>query len=280
MQNQREEQTLKNALQGDIYAFQELFALFQAQLKSYLYRLVASRNDAEDLAHDTFLRAYSKLHLFRGDSSLKTWVFQIATNLAYTHLQHRKRWTLDVLEQAKALVGSNPEMVEEIMLVATTSTEATYDIQEHIDTCFTCMAKTLPIENQVALLLKDVYDFSVNEIGIILEKSEGVVKYLLQSARQTMTDIFEQRCALINKTGVCHQCSELNGWFNPKQDQQEALMKLDLVKGSKKYNRDELYAMRTALVKSIDPLHGSGHELQEILLKCNRMAMGELVTLG
>jgi RNA polymerase sigma-70 factor (ECF subfamily) len=262
MQNQREEQTLKNALQGDIYAFQELFALFQAQLKSYLYRLVASRNDAEDLAHDTFLRAYSKLHLFRGDSSLKTWVFQIATNLAYTHLQHRKRWTLDVLEQAKALVGNSPEMVEAITLVATTSTEATYDIQEHIDTCFTCMAKTLPIENQVALLLKDVYDFSVNEIGIILEKSEGVVKYLLQSARQTMTDIFEQR------------------WFNPKQDQQEALMKLDLVKGSKKYNRDELYTMRTALVKSIDPRHGSGHELQEILLKCNRMAMGELVTLG
>lgn len=270
------EQTLKDALNGDINAFQELFAPFQEQLKSYLYRLLANRNDAEDLAHDTFIQAYDKLKQFKGDASLKTWVFRIATNLAYNYLQRRNRWTPDVLEQAKALVTADSEAAEVLVRVAATSTEATYDIKEHIDTCFTCMAKTLPVENQIALILKDVYDFSVNEIGLILAKSEGVVKYLLQNARHTMTDIFDQRCALVNKNGVCHQCSELNGWFNPKQDQQAALIKLDLVKGSKKYNRSELYAMRATLVKNIDPLRTGGHELQEVLLTCNRLAMGEI----
>ena len=238
------EQALKDALNGNINAFQSLFVTFQAQLKSYLYRLTASRDDADDLAHDTFIRAYDKLNLFRGESSLKTWVFQIATNLAYNHMQRQKRWTPDVLEQSKALVLQHPDMAGEIERVV-------------------AMGKTLPIENQIALILKEVYDFSLKEICVILEKSEGVVKYLLQSARQTMTDIFNARCALINKEGVCHQCSELNGWFNPKQDQQAALMEIELVRGSKKYNREDLFTLRTTLIKQIDPLRSGGNELQE-----------------
>ena len=54
------EKILKNALIGDINAFQDLFSEFQNALKSYLYRLLANRNDAEDLLHDTFIKAYDK----------------------------------------------------------------------------------------------------------------------------------------------------------------------------------------------------------------------------
>lgn len=270
-----EDQTLKNALSGDINAFQALFATFQSQLKSYLYRLLANRNDAEDITHDTFIKAFDKLSTFKGESSLKTWVFQIATNLAYNYLKRQKRWTPDVSEKAKRLVLENENLRNSIIRVHETASDARYDMKEHIDTCFTCISKNLPIENQIALMLKDIYDFSVSEICLILEKTEGVVKYLLQDGRKTMTDIFDNRCALVNKNGVCHQCSELNGWFNPKENQQQALMKLDLVKGSKKYNREELYQMRATLVKAIDPLRSKGASLQDILLKCNRIAMGE-----
>ena len=91
-----------------------------------------------------------------------------------------------------------------------------------------------------------------------------------------MTVIFDNRCAFVNNIGVCHQCSELNGWFNPKQDQQKSMMKINLVKGSKKFDREKLFKMRTNLIKNIDPLRSEGNELQEILLKCNRMAMGEI----
>lgn len=271
-----DKQILKEALDGDINAFQLLFGDFQNQLKSYLYRLTASRNDAEDLTHDTFIKAYNKLSTFRGESSLKTWVFQIATNLSYNYLQRQKRWVPDVSEQAKQLVRSNPAVYNRIVKVSETSPDARYEMKEHVDTCFTCIAKNLPIENQIALMLKDVYDFSVSEICQILDKTAGVVKYLLQDARKTMTSIFDNRCALVNKNGVCHQCSELNGWFNPKEDQQQALMKVNLLKGSKKYDRTELYHIRATLVKAIDPLRSKGADLQEILLKCNRMAMKEI----
>ncbi|MBA4053525.1 MAG: RNA polymerase subunit sigma-24, partial [Marivirga sp.] len=79
------EEILKKALAGDINSFQTLFSEFQPQLRSYLYRLLTDRNDVNDLAHDTFIRAFDKIATFKQESSLKTWVFRIATNLAYDH---------------------------------------------------------------------------------------------------------------------------------------------------------------------------------------------------
>ena len=270
------QEKLDRAVAGDIHAFQVLFATFQDQLKSYLFRMTASRADAEDIAHDTFIRAFDKLHSFQQNSTLKTWVFQIATNLTYNELKKKKRWTEDVSQQAKELVTSDPALAGRIGHVHQTSAFGNYEIKEHIDTCFTCISKNLPIENQVALLLKDVYDFSVKGIMTILDQTEGRVKYLLQNARKLMTDTFDRRCALVNKNGICHQCSELNGWFNPKQNQQEAKMKIKMVRDAESSDKKKLFKMRTNLVKAIDPLRSEGHALQEILLDCNRMAMGEL----
>jgi RNA polymerase sigma-70 factor, ECF subfamily len=274
------EYTLKLALNGDINAFQKLFAEFQNQLKSYLYRLLTDRNDAEDLTHDTFVKAFDKISTFKGTSSLKTWVFTIATNLAYDHLKRYKRWTTDAQDKSKSLALSNRNVYDAINLVSYASGEGAYEMKEHIDFCFTCISKTLPIENQVGLILKDIYDFSIKDICLILDKSEGVVKHLLIDARKTMTDVFDNRCALINKNGTCNQCSELNGVHNPKQNQQAELMKLELVKASKKFNRDELFELRTQLVKVIDPIRGKGADLQDIIMKCTRQAIGEITTLN
>jgi RNA polymerase sigma-70 factor (ECF subfamily) len=274
--NTPNENVLKSALNKDINAFQTLFAEFQSQLKSYLYRLLADRNDADDLTHDTFIKAFDNIASFKGESSLKTWVFQIATNLAYNILNKRQRWQSDVMQRGKNLAMSESEVFDTILRVSKTATDTRYDMKEHIDTCFTCIAKTLPPEQQIALMLKDVYDFSVNEVSTIMETSVGVVKHLLIDARKTMVEIFDNRCSLVSKTGTCHQCSELNGVFNPKQNQQEELLKLDLVKGSKKFNREELLTLRTTLLQAVDPLRSEGANLQEILLRCNRVAVGEL----
>lgn len=269
------EETLKSAMGGDINAFQTLFAEFQNQLKSYLYRLLTDRNDIEDLTHDTFIKAFSKISTFNGDSSLKTWVFSIATNLAYDHLKKKKRWQADAQDRGADLAIGSEEVKRAFWTVHDNSNAGAYDMKEHMDFCFTCISKTLPIENQVALILKDVYDFQTKEICLILGKTEGVVKHLLNDARTTMTDIFDYRCALVNKQGVCHQCSHINEIFNPKQNQQEELMKLELVKASKKYNREELFALRTVLIKEIDPLRASGADLHDEIMKCVRTSIGE-----
>src|ERR1700761_180451 len=114
-------ETLKNAIAGDINAFQTLFAEFQPQLKSYLYRLVADRNDVDDLTHDTFIRAFDKIATFNQDSSLKTWVFRIATNLAYDHLRKLKRWPVDAQDQGANLAIGTAEVGQSFRIVHETS---------------------------------------------------------------------------------------------------------------------------------------------------------------
>lgn len=272
----KNEELLKKALAGDINSFQALFAEFQNQLRSYLYRLLTDRNDVHDLLHDTFIRAFDKISTFKEESSLKTWVFKIATNLAHDHLRKLKRWPADAQDQGAILAIGTEEIGKAFRIVHQTSSAGAYEMKEHIDFCFTCISKTLPIENQVALILKDVYDFPVKEICLILDKTEGIVKHLLSSARDTMTSIFDNRCALVNKNGACDQCSQLNGIFNSKQDQQEQRMKLELVKGSTKFDRAELFKMRTTLVKAIDPLQSSGTDLHDIIFRCTKTAIGEI----
>ncbi|WP_276485652.1 RNA polymerase sigma factor [Paraflavitalea pollutisoli] len=270
------EEILKKAMAGDINSFQSLFAEFQSPLRSYLYRLLTDRNDVEDLTHDTFIRAFDRISTFHQNSSLKTWVFSIATNLAYDHLRKLKRWPADAQDQGAMLAIGTEEIGQAFRIVHQTSNAGAYEMKEHIDFCFTCISKTLPIEHQVALILKDIYNFSVKEISLILDKTEGIVKHLLIYARDTMTSIFDNRCALINKNGPCDQCSQLNGIFNPKQDQQEQRMKLELVKGSTKFDRAELFKMRTTLVKAIDPLDSSGTDLHDIIFRCTKTAIGEV----
>ena len=272
------ENNLQKAINGDINAFQELFLEFQPQLKSYLYRLLTDRNDVDDLSQDTFVKAYDKLSSFKGDSSLKTWVFRIATNLAYDYLRKRKRWPADAQDKSKALAMSSPPIAEAFMQVHQYSAYGKYDVSEHIDFCFTCVAKTLTIEQQVALILKDVYDFSRQEICQVLDKSEGVVKHLLYDARKLMMDIFDQRCALINKNGVCHQCTELAGIYNPKQSQREQLMKIKMVKEADKAGQRQLYELRSQLVSAIDPLRSEGADMQDIIMQCTRQAIDEKET--
>lgn len=274
------EDTLKKAINGDINAFQQLFLEFQAPLKSYLYRLLTDRNDVDDLAQDTFVKAFDKIGTFTGASSLKTWVFRIATNLAYDFLRNRKRWAPDAQDKARSLAMSTPEIGEAFIHVQQHSPYGTYDVREHIDFCFTCIAKTLTIEQQVALILKDIYHFSRKEISEIMDKTEGVVKHLLFDARQLMIDIFDQRCALINKDGVCHQCTELAGIYNPKQTQREELLKIKMVAEAESSGKRRLYELRSQLAAEIDPLRSEGADMQDIIMQCTRQAVGEIESLN
>ena len=267
---------IEKARIGDIEAFHMLFTPFQKSLQSYLYRMLNDRQDVDDLTHDTFLKAFDKIDTFKGQSSLKTWVFAIATNLSIDKLRDRKRWAVDAQEQSRTASLESPEIATAYLRVNQLSPQGHYEIREHIDFCFTCISKTLPIEQQIALLLKDIYGFKVKEITLILNKTVGVVKHLLHDARQTMTRIFEKRCSLINKQGICYQCSELNGLFNPDQEVQIALNKLRIVQERDKQSQAALFELRTQLVQDIDPLHALGSELHDTIMQRIRNVIGEI----
>jgi RNA polymerase sigma-70 factor, ECF subfamily len=249
------------------------FEASRGQMKSFVVRITASVADAEDIVQDAYLKAADKLGSFRGESSPRTWLFAIASNLARDNLRARKRWTENVTDISREASLSNPEFLREAMNIRATSPQGQFEISEHIAFCFTCISKSLPLEQQICVLLKEVYEFTVSEIALILGESEAMVKYYLHAGRTRMKTVFDGRCALINKQGVCHQCSELNGIFNPKQNTQEELVKIDMVRKAGEAGSDRLFELRMQIVKGIDPFESQAAELQLHHLEHNRMVM-------
>ena len=118
-------------------SFNREFELNTRQLKSYLLRITASVKDAEDIVHDTYIKGVEKLNTFRGESSLKTWLFTIASNIAKDNLRVQKRWTENVTDIAKAAAHNNKEFFAEAMHIAATSPQGQFEVKEHIAFCFT-----------------------------------------------------------------------------------------------------------------------------------------------
>lgn len=249
------------------------FEVVRGQLKSYILRITASVSDTEDIVQDTYLKASEKLGSFRGESSLKTWLFAIASNLAKDNRRAKRRWAENVTDMGKEAALSDPQFFREAMQIRMTSPQGQFEIKEHIAFCFTCISRSLPLEQQISLLLKEVYEFKVPEIAQIIDSSEAMVKYYLHTGRTKMTGIFEGRCALINKTGVCHQCTELNGIFNPKQKAQEELVKIDMAREAEKADKERLFDLRMQVVRGIDPFESGAAELQLHHLEHNRKVM-------
>lgn len=249
------------------------FEAFRGQLKSYLLRMTASVHDTEDIVQDTYLKAYAKLNTFQGESSLKTWVFAIASNLAKDHLKSKKRWVENTTDICKEAAMKNQAFFQEAMYIRETSPQGKFEIKEHIAFCFTCVGKSLPLEQQLSLLLKEVYEFRVKEIAQILDQTEAMVKYYLHVARSKMVEIFDRRCSLINQTGICHQCTELNGIFNPKQHAQEELAKIQLAKDAGNPDKQHLLNLRMKIVQELDPFESPAAALQLHHLEHNREVM-------
>lgn len=249
------------------------FVTFQGELKSFLLRMTASIQDAEDIVQETYLRAQAKIDTFRGESSLKTWVFSIASNLAKDSLKSKERWPETVTDICREEALGNRKFLQEAMHIRETSPQGNFEIKEHIAFCFTCIAKSLPLEGHLVILLKEVYDFKVKEIAQIMRLTEAMVKYHLHVSRSKMIEIFDGRCSLINKQGICHQCTELNGLYNPKQKAQEELIKLELVKDAENKTRGELFDLRMKILRELDPFESGASELQLHHLEHNRQVM-------
>ncbi len=242
-------------------------------LRSYVLRITANKQDAEDIVQETWIRAHRSLENFKSESSVKTWLFAIAQNIARDHLRSLKRWPENVGDICKDAAMKDPDFFREAMTIHATSAQAQFEIREHIAFCFTCVSRTLPLEQQLAVMLKEVYEFSVKEIAAIMENNEAMVKYWLHTGRGKMIEVFDKRCALINKEGTCHQCTELNGIFNPKQNAQEEAVKIQMVRNAAKKGKEHLFDLRMKVMQELDPFTSPAAELQLHHLEFDRKVM-------
>lgn len=249
------------------------FEKCRGQLKSYILRITTNIEDAEDIIQETYLKSHKNIDSFRMESSLKTWIFTIASNLAKDLMRSKKRWPENVTDICKEAAMTNPTFFQEAMEIRMSSPQGNFELKEHISFCFTCVSKSIPLEQQLVLLLKEVHAFKVKEIGEIMDLTEAMVKYYLRTARQKMINIYDHRCSLISKKGVCHQCTELNGIFNPKQKIEEELRKIEMVNDAANPDKEHLMDLRLKIVEDLDPFCSAAAELQLHHLQHNNQVM-------
>ena len=188
-------------------------------------------------------------------------------------MKSKKRWPETVTDICREEALGNRRFFQEAMQIRETSPQGKFEIKEHIAFCFTCVSKSLPLEQHLVLLLKEVYGFKVKEIAQIINQTAAMVKYYLHVSRSRMIEVFDHSCSLINKQGICHQCTELNGIFNPKQKVQEELVKIEMVRDAANKSKDELFDLRMKILRELDPLESGAVELQLHHLEHNRQVM-------
>ena len=243
------------------------FITFRDKLSSFIFRLTTNRQDTEDIVQDTYLKVFDKLDTFQQKSSFKTWVFTIALNISKNHLNKQNRWAENTQDYGANLHSKSPDLFTKMQDIFQSTPERNYEVKEHINYCFNCINKTLLLNQQICLLLKDVYSFKGSEIITITGLTEGKVKHSLADARKNMIQIFDNRCAFINKKGTCHQCTTLKGALNPKQNAHIKAQEIKLVKEGNNSNTEYLLELRLELVREIDPLNTANSALNTYMLE-------------
>jgi len=246
----------------------EWFVVNQKNLTSYLFRLTTNRQDAEDLCQETYLKAKESINSFRNESSLKTWIYTIATNKARDHWRVKKRWQKDAQDKCREAAETIDEEREKILGAFDHLPEKKFEVAEHINYCITCLSKNLTLDQQIAVVLSEIFEFKRREIAEILKKTEGVVKHLLFEGRKHLQEIHYNRCALINKAGVCYQCSELDDFFRSRTPNKNSETELTPLNPSVSSFDD---CMKIA--KAIDPLLAKNTRLHESLLDVLQRAL-------
>jgi RNA polymerase sigma-70 factor, ECF subfamily len=205
---QEETQLVEKAQQGDSLAFGSLVEPWRKPLFGYIYRMVLLRQDAEDLLQDVLVRVLEGIRTYRGEARFKSWLFGIATHVCLDHLRAKKRWRVEAQLIGEKDSRADPEKTAGLIAIMR-QPEFSFEIREHIAFCFSCIARTLPPEEQAALMLREVLGFTGEEAAGILGVSEPVFRHRLSAARAQMIEDYDGLCALINKTGLCYQCSGL-----------------------------------------------------------------------
>jgi RNA polymerase sigma-70 factor (ECF subfamily) len=190
----RELRLLAAARGGDEEAYRLLVEPHRRELHAHCYRMLASVHDAEDALQDTLLRAWRGLPRFEGRSSVRTWLYAIATNACLRTVARRPRRLLAQDAGGPAVVGEAPgrPLTEEVWVEPYPSErldpDASYEQRESLELAFTAALQLLPAQQRAVLLLRQVLGFSARETATALSTTVAGVNSALQRARRAVAE--------------------------------------------------------------------------------------------
>jgi RNA polymerase sigma-70 factor (ECF subfamily) len=173
---------------ADETAFADLVEPYRRELHAHCYRMLGSMHDADDALQETLLGAWKGRSGFQGRSSLRTWLYTIATNASLRILQGRKPRGLPRTAgngDDPALPLSEP-LTESVWIEPYPDERLRYEDREAVELAYVAALQLLPPNQRAALILREVLDFSAQESAEILETSVASVTSALQRARATV----------------------------------------------------------------------------------------------
>jgi RNA polymerase sigma-70 factor (ECF subfamily) len=190
------------SLRGDRDAFAAAIGRFRRELEVHCYRMLGSAEDAEDVVQETFLRAWRRRETFRAQSTLRAWLYGIATNSALDQLQHRSRRLLPQFvgqpptDPADTPVWTNevtwlepyPDRLLDEVVDGEDAPDVAIVAAETIELAFLVAIQRLPPRQRAVLILRDVVGWSARETAAMLEMSVIAGNSALQRARETLRE--------------------------------------------------------------------------------------------
>jgi len=196
-----EPEALAAARVGDEAAFAGLVDPYRGELHAHCYRMLGSVYDAEDALQETLLRAWRGLSRFEGRSSLRSWLYTIATNACLTQIGRRPKRVLpiDYGPATDPHVAPGEPVVESVWLEpypdeligledGFVAPEARYEQREAVELAFVAALQHLAANQRAVLMLREVLGFSAQETADMLQTSVASVNSALQRARAAVAD--------------------------------------------------------------------------------------------
>ncbi len=201
-----ERELLGAARSGDQEAYRRLVEPHRGELHAHCYRMMGSVHDAEDALQDALLRAWRGLPRFEGRSSLRSWLYRIATNACLTAVDRRPKRVLPIDHGPAA----DPHDVPGTPLVESTwvepysderlgledgraGPEARYERRESVELAFVAALQHLAPNQRAVLILRDVLGFSGQEIAEALDTTVAAVNSAMQRARKAVDERLPER---------------------------------------------------------------------------------------
>jgi RNA polymerase sigma-70 factor (ECF subfamily) len=200
-QERLEHNRLARAQRGDEDAFAALTQPYRRELQLHCYRILGSLQDAEDLLQDTLLAAWRGIEQFEGRSSLRAWLYTIATNRCLNALRDRDRRPQHAPGDGGGRDGIThpaesfgeigwlqpyPDALLEGVIDVAPGPEARYEAKESVALAFVSGLQHLVPRQRAVLVLRDVLGFHIDEVADMLGSSEASVNSALQRARATL----------------------------------------------------------------------------------------------
>jgi RNA polymerase sigma-70 factor (ECF subfamily) len=185
-----DENLLSLSLQNNYEAFTELVKRYEDRIYRLGLRILHSPEDAEDLLQKTFLSVFEKMNSFRGESSVSTWIFRIATNHALMKLRKERGKSVDSLD-APVNLGQQETVMPQIVDESNDVFEF-YERKELMEQLEKAL-HLMPEMYRLVFILRDVEGFSNKDVAKMLNLSIPAVKSRILRARMFLKDQLSQR---------------------------------------------------------------------------------------